>query len=1009
MNFDNDEDIMKAINAAGGGGNMDVDDELAALEAEMNGGKKEKKKKKDGDDLSLSDLSDDEEEKKKPAKKHDSDDDLAALENEGLDDIDDEEEKKKPPKKEVKKETPPQAQPQKKPQPQVNKQELQKAMQAKQSQTKSSSPGVDLYPEKVEKKYHSVEKMTSLGVFEEEKALCDKIIEYKKGINLDYDDWEIKKESLADKQGIVLSYINDQIWDFETYKKKIKDQYLWESKLLQFVEKDPSLNDKQKNIIKERVNRRKKIIEDELTRNPEEEADQEEEKEKQKEEAPKQPIKEEKKPVQNNTPKVDSSVDLYPEKAENKYHSVAKMDSVTVIEKEKELCDKIIEYKKKRNEDYDTWEFKKENLDTKNQTITDAVENGIMDLEAYRKKITNQYKWEAKLLQFVEKDPSLNENQKNIIKERVNNRKKIIEEELTTNPEEGGDEKEEPPKQIEEKEKTKETPKKKVELEPKKSLNPMFDVPKEKEQDEIKRLTQVVTDRLNEYRAAIDYFKNNELTEQQTSAIKAAKEICIELKKIQDGKWKEVNEFKLPDPVIPEYIYGYSKEERKQKFNEIIKDYKNQKNNYTKEINAIIEPLQKMNKTTAKKTLPMVKPKLDELKSKSEKIDKIIKLLLQKYQDVWVPAPLYVETEEQKKIKKINQDIPPNQLKIIFGKTTYSKKDRLYLIVKYPKTDSPQQKNQDVTFDQKGPGDWSKTICWDVKDIYKKLHRTQIEVDIYEKKTLLKDKFKGKFEMDMKGLASKNEYNADFKIQLDGKKETPTVNVTFQIRESCKEPEYVYETVTKFQVTRIYPAFNLRGGNNNESSIKLNVEDTKVTSEDLKVSNHPKTQINTNKPTPVQKPQKMAPKTSAPKPKPGGAGAPTKKPGPPKTHIDKSEFSEEELKDPDCINCLNTLQVLEFKLNKYEEIRNKIDGRTPRELMQRIVKIKCKIQNLNDALGEDIGPQDYLALLKTTFSHDKKLADYFNQEKDTEKSKLVSERLPLIIKETEELMKQMPK
>ena len=285
------------------------------------------------------------------------------------------------------------------------------------------------------------------------------------------------------------------------------------------------------------------------------------------------------------------------------------------------------------------------------------------------------------------------------------------------------------------KQKPKKHQKKKVELKPKKSLNPMFDVPKEKEQDEIKRLTQVVTDRLNEYRAAIDYFKNNELTEQQTSAIKAAKEICIELKKIQDGKWKEVNEFKLPDPVIPEYIYGYSKEERKQKFNEIIKDYKNQKNNYTKEINAIIEPLQKMNKTTAKKTLPMVKPKLDELKSKSEKIDKIIKLLLQKYQDVWVPAPLYVETEEQKKIKKINQDIPPNQLKIIFGKTTYSKKDRLYLIVKYPKTDSPQQKNQDVTFDQKGPGDRSKTICWDVKDIYKKLHRTQIEVDINEKKT----------------------------------------------------------------------------------------------------------------------------------------------------------------------------------------------------------------------------------------------------------------------------------
>ena len=144
MNFDNDEDIMKAINA-GGGVDMDVDDELAALEAEVHGGKpKGKKKKKDGDDLSLSDLSEDEEEQK-PQKKHEkhaSDDDLAALEKEGFDDLEDEEEKPKQVKKsqtkhkpqpQPKKQTPP-PQPQKKPEPQINKQELAKAMQAKQSQ-----------------------------------------------------------------------------------------------------------------------------------------------------------------------------------------------------------------------------------------------------------------------------------------------------------------------------------------------------------------------------------------------------------------------------------------------------------------------------------------------------------------------------------------------------------------------------------------------------------------------------------------------------------------------------------------------------------------------------------------------------------------------------------------------------------------------------------------------------------------------------------------------------------
>ena len=77
--------------------------------------------------------------------------------------------------------------------------------------------------------------------------------------------------------------------------------------------------------------------------------------------------------------------------------------------------------------------------------------------------------------------------------------------------------------------------------------------------------------------------------------------------------------------------------------------------------------------------------------------------------------------------------------------------------------------------------------------------------------------------------------------------------------------------------------------------------------------------------------------------------------------------------------------------------------------MQRIIRIRSKYKALENSLGEDISPQDYLALLKVTFDHDKKLADYFKQIGDKEKFILVNERLPLIFKETEDLMKQMPK
>ena len=123
--------------------------------------------------------------------------------------------------------------------------------------------------------------------------------------------------------------------------------------------------------------------------------------------------------------------------------------------------------------------------------------------------------------------------------------------------------------------------------------------------------------------------------------------------------------------------------------------------------------------------------------------------------------------------------------------------------------------------------------------------------------------------------------------------------------------------------------------------------------------------------------------------------------------IDKSEFKNDELEDPDCIDCLNTLSVLEFKRDKYEEKRKKIDGRSPKELLQKIIKIKCKYQELENSLGDEISPKEYLTLLKMTFDHDKKLAEYFKQVGDFKKFELVNERLPLIVNETEELIKQM--
>jgi len=763
------------------------------------------------------------------------------------------------------------------------------------------------------------------------------------------------------------------------------------------------------------------------------------------------------KKVTNDNEDQDKDDDIYPERVENKYHAVNKMNSLGCFEKEKEYCDKIIEFKKKNGKDYDTWEDKKDSINDQNELVMGFIQNQVWDFEMYKKKIKEQYIWEKKLLQFVEQDPTLNSEQKNIIKERVNNRMKIIEDELTKNPEEEAENEENEEKEkkeekneiIEKKEENeikedekneikeeKEVSKKEVQIEdfeeePKqeiqkeiksakknatssKSENPILHFPKEEEKEEIKRLTEIVTERLNEYRAALEYFKTNDFPELQKEAITKANQILMELRKIQSGRWNEVNEFDLPDPITPEFIYGYDKEERKKKFNKIISEMSREKELIQEEMNTKMEAMKKIPKGKAKQMLPAAKKEMDALKAKKTKYEKIVSLLKEKYQDKWVPAPLFVENEEESSsVEKINVNVPENTLRIIFANTNYIKNKKLTLVVRI----EPDY-NLEKSFEQNGPGDWSNQIDFEIKENFFKLHFARIEVDIY-KHTLFGEKHKGKFVVNLTPLKSHNEFvENECKIELDSKREGMKCTIGVKIRKALKEKEYSIIRKTNFAVTKIYPPFNVKGSNTTEA-IKMEVKAPKVTADDLKAINSSAT--STQAKAPVKMPSKVPAKApakmpiKAPAANKGGENpkpvAPAKKQGggAPKVHIDKSEFSEEELKDPDCINNLNTLMVLEFKHKKYEDISKKIDGRTPKELMQRIVRIKCKKTNLSDSLGDDIGPEDYLLLIRSSFEHDKKLASYFNQIKDSEKSKLVSERLPLLIKEMEELMKQMPK
>ena len=127
---------------------------------------------------------------------------------------------------------------------------------------------------------------------------------------------------------------------------------------------------------------------------------------------------------------IPTGPDLYLDKSETMYHNVQKMNSLAVLQKEKEVCDEIIEYKKIRGADYEVWETKKEDIDDRISSIKSFLEDGSWDSDKYKNEIMNQYKWESKLLLFADKEQNLNEEQRKVLKERIEERKKIIDDEI---------------------------------------------------------------------------------------------------------------------------------------------------------------------------------------------------------------------------------------------------------------------------------------------------------------------------------------------------------------------------------------------------------------------------------------------------------------------------------------------------------------------------------------------------------------------------------------------------
>lgn len=227
-----------------------------------------------------------------------------------------------------------------------------------------------------------------------------------------------------------------------------------------------------------------------------------------------------------------------------------------------------------------------------------------------------------------------------------------------------------------------------------------------------------------------------------------------------------------------------------------------------------------------------------------------------------------------------------------------------------------------------------------------------------------------------------------FPFVLESKRIDPKIEITIKTRTPISEKEWIVTSKPVFTVTKTFPPFRGEGevmshdiaGTQTSQSTSTGNANVTITS-----SSKPKQNPETKTAQPQQKKKEPAQnKTST------------------EERINASEFSKDELDDPDTVDNLNSVKVLEFKIAKIQSEMNKIEGRTPSALRQKLVKTKCKKNIIEQQLGEILSIEDYIQLMTKQVNHDRRLGKFFEQEKMIEKGKLVSERISILIQEIKE-------
>lgn len=208
-------------------------------------------------------------------------------------------------------------------------------------------------------------------------------------------------------------------------------------------------------------------------------------------------------------------------------------------------------------------------------------------------------------------------------------------------------------------------------------------------------------------------------------------------------------------------------------------------------------------------------------------------------------------------------------------------------------------------------------------------------------------------------------------MQLESKRLTPEYEIELQIREPIAEKEYLLKTRNVLKIVKTYSPFEIEKEISKESK-EISNQSSHSQKEGEALLNKDKANHMVNIKKEGEKKESTISIKSEIKEK-----EKEKQP----TKISPSEFSQEDIKDPENIENLNTMKQLEYVLLKVEKKISQVEGRPPMELRQSKMKLSVKKKMIEERINDgSIQLKDYLTIVVNQIEKNRRLVKYFEQE-----------------------------